>query len=79
MSYQTFKSFADVQKALGFKSKEKKNTEPKEEKEIKCRVCGAPMKKVPGTNIIACTGEVKTQEGGTKPCENFIILDHMNK
>lgn len=75
MSYQTFKTFSDVKSALGFTSKPKEK-QPKEEKEIKCRVCGAPMKRISGTNIIACTGEVKTKEGETKPCENYIILDN---
>jgi len=74
MSYQTFKSFADVQKALGFKSKIK-NEKPKEEKVIKCRICGAPMKRVPGTNIVACSGEIKNKEGGTEPCKNFILVE----
>lgn len=70
---QSFKSFQEVSKALGFKIKPAK---PKEEKEIKCRVCGAPMKRKPGTNIVICTGEVKTKDGGTKPCENYIILNN---
>ncbi len=70
---QIFKSFKDVSDALGFQHKEKKS-KPKEEKEIKCKICGAPMRKVPGTNLIACTGEVKTKEGGLKPCPNFILL-----
>ena len=72
MKYQTFKSFAEVQKALGFKPKEQKAVE-KEEKEIKCRICGAAMKAIPGTNIMACTGQVQDEEGKMVACKNYII------
>lgn len=75
---QTFKSFKDVSDALGFQQKEKKS-KPREEKEIKCRVCGAPMRKVPGTNLIACTGSKVDKEGHEHPCKNFILVDAVNK
>ena len=74
---ETCKSFKEVQQKLGFKPrKQKKNTEPKEEKEIKCKICGAPMRKILGTNTIVCTGTVKDKEGNIKPCGNFILTNN---
>jgi len=71
---QTYKSFADLAVAMGYKAKPKK---AKEDKPIICNVCGAEMKKVPGTNIITCTGTVK-KDGNESPCKRFILAHNVN-
>ncbi len=53
----------------------------KEEKPRKCRICGAIMERVPGSNVYVCHGTVEvpkpTEENfdakETKDCTNFII------
>ena len=68
---QTFKSFTELGNAVGVKPSQKK---AKTEKTIKCKVCGSDMHRIPGTNVIACTGKVKNKEGTEKPCKNFILV-----
>lgn len=72
----TFKSFAEVGKALGVKA-------PKaaKEKERKCEKCGNPLRHVAGTNVWMCDfAALEDKEVGTNKtiqvftrCRNTVI------
>ena len=65
-----YHSFTEAFAAMGYSVKAR---QPKPEKEIKCRVCGSPMVRKAGTNVLVCTGMVTDEEGKEKPCKNFIL------
>lgn len=74
-----YHSFAELAAVRGVRQKREK----REEKTLKCRVCGAEMTYIDGTNIWICRNEVtrkkksKTKDGMevtrevTEPCGNF--------
>ena len=68
---QTFKSFKEVAQTLGVKLKKE---QPKEEKVIKCRICGSPMRHISNTNVYVCDGMKKGKDGKEIPCENTIYI-----
>lgn len=69
-----YKSFKEMGTALGHKEKEK---EKKEQKELKCRVCGRIMERISGTNIIKCPGgEYTDKDGNSKNCHNFMLSNY---
>jgi hypothetical protein len=68
-----------VMKELGYKSKQKP---AKPQKEVKCRVCGAPMVGHVGTNVFTCTGMVEKKDGEESklvPCDNIFLRVHLVK
>lgn len=69
---QTFNSFSALAKAMGITVKPNK---AKNAREIKCKICGSPMQRVEGSNVILCTGMVKNKEGKEQPCKNFILAN----
>lgn len=58
-----FTSFSELGKAMGVKPKARKDAPA-----VKCVVCGAEMRNVPGTNVYLCTG--KNDEG--EDCGRYI-------
>lgn len=72
---KTYHSFKEAFDAMGYKPKQKKNAKPKNEKVIKCRICGAPMVHHEGSNVVTCSGTIKTKDGTEKPCNNFILWE----
>lgn len=59
-----FTSFSELGKAMGVKPKARKDAST-----VKCVVCGAEMRNVPGTNVFLCTG--KNDEG--EDCGRYIL------
>lgn len=49
-----------------------KPLEPKQEKEMTCRKCGAVMRKT-GDNVYVCDRVVKNKDGSDKRCGNFYV------
>lgn len=52
-------------------AKEPKSRKPRKQKVYKCKVCGSPMERVEGTNIMYCSSS--NLKAG-KTCKNFYIF-----
>ena len=56
-------SLSDLGKVFGIKPKERRKDKP-----FRCRICGAEMRKIPGTNVVLCDGKDGVE------CGNRLLL-----
>lgn len=79
----TANSFAGLREAWNLTHPDEKIKAPKPAREryVKCRVCGAKMEHIAGTNVYVCHGKAKVPKPTeknpdafeTKPCTNRYI------